>query len=68
METEVDKYLAELRRYRELLRGVSDERACKVLMELIAEAETRLRAAEQTKRTEIINDKGPKKRASSPGR
>jgi hypothetical protein len=36
--------LEEIERYRRLLRLVADERACKVLMELIAEAEARLRA------------------------
>jgi hypothetical protein len=77
MESEINKYLGELRRYRELLRGVSDERACKVLMELITEVEARLRGAERVQRegnrfrstggasnfAESIGDKEPTKRA-----
>jgi hypothetical protein len=40
----MESTLEKIERYRRLLRIVADERACKVLMELIAEEEVRLRA------------------------
>jgi hypothetical protein len=40
----MEELAEKIRRYKHLLHTAGDERACKVLMELIAEAEARLHA------------------------
>jgi hypothetical protein len=58
----MESTLEKLERYRYLLRLVTDERACKALMELISEAEARLRPEERERPWPRADDREPRRR------